>query len=69
MQLLFEMGYPWEILQQLNRVRQFLQVLFLLDILMASGNKIYPEVLLHQPLSKARSHLRWPTECPIELDF
>ncbi len=69
MQLLFEMGYPWEILQWLNRVRKFLQVLFLLDILTALGNKIKPEVLLHQPLSKARSRLRWPTEYPRELDF
>ncbi len=69
MQLLFEMGYPWEILQWLNRMRKFLQVLFLSDILMASGNKINPEVLSHQPLSKARSCLRWPTEFPTELDF
>ncbi len=69
MQLLFEMGYPREILQRLNRVHKFLQVLFPLDILTASGNKINPEVLLHQPLSKARSRLRWPTECPIESDF
>jgi hypothetical protein len=44
MQLLFEMGYPWEILQRLNRVHIFLQVLFLSNILTASGNKIDPEV-------------------------
>jgi hypothetical protein len=30
MQLLLEMGYPWEILQWLNCMRKFLQVLFLL---------------------------------------
>ncbi len=70
MQLLFEMGYPWEILQRLNHVRIFLQVLFLSDILMASGNKIDPKVLLHWPTSKARSRVRWPTtECPTELAF
>ncbi len=69
MQLLFEMDYPWEILQRLNRVRIFLQVLFLSNILMASGNKIYPEVLSHWPTSKTRSCMRWPTECPTELDF
>jgi hypothetical protein len=69
MQLLFEMGYPQEILQRLNCMRKFLQVLFLLNILTALGSKIDPEVLSHQPLSKARSCLRWPTECPTEFDF
>jgi hypothetical protein len=69
MQLLFEMCYPQEILQRLNRMHKFLRVLFLLDILMALGNNINPEVLLHQLLSKARSRLRWPTEYPTELDF
>jgi hypothetical protein len=53
----------------LNRMCIFLQVLFLSDILTASGNKINPEVLLHWPSSKARSRLRWPTECPTELDL
>jgi hypothetical protein len=69
MQLLFEIDYPREILQRLNHVRIFLQVLFLFNILMASGNKINPEVLLHQLTSWARSRMRWPTECPTELDF
>jgi hypothetical protein len=69
MQLLFEMGYPWEILQRLNRMHIFLQVLFLSDIFTASGNKIDHEFLLHQPMSKARSCMRLPTECPLELDF
>jgi hypothetical protein len=69
MQLLFEMGCPWEILQRLNRVHIFLRVLFLSNILTALGNKIDPEVLLHWPTSKVRSCKRWPTECPTELDF
>jgi hypothetical protein len=69
MQLLFEMGYPREILQRLNRVHIFLQVLFLSDILTASGNKINPEVLLHRPTSRVRSRMRWLTGCPMELDF
>jgi hypothetical protein len=37
MQLLFEMGYPQEILQRLNRVLIFLQVLFLLIFLRLQG--------------------------------
>jgi hypothetical protein len=69
MQLLFEMGYPWEILQRLNHVCNFLQVLFLSNILTASGNKIDPEVLSHRPMSKARSCMRLPTECPMKPDF
>jgi hypothetical protein len=69
MQLLHEMGYPREILQRLNRMCICLQVLFLSNILTASGNKINPEVLLHQPTSRARSCMRWPIECPTELDF
>jgi hypothetical protein len=69
MQLFFEMGYPWEILQRLNHVHIFLQVLFLSDILTASGNKIDPKVLLHRPTSKARSRMRLPTECSMDLAF
>jgi hypothetical protein len=69
MQLLFEMGYPWESLRRLNCMRIFLQVLFLSDILMALGNKINPKVLLHRSSSKTRSCMRWSTECPTELGF
>ncbi len=69
MQLLFEMGYPWESLRRLNCMCIFLQVLFLSDILTALGNKINPEVLLHRSSSKMRSCMQWPTECPTESDF
>jgi hypothetical protein len=68
MQLLFEMGCPREGLQRLNCMCIFLQILFLSDILMSLGNKINPKVLLHRLLNKTRSHMRWPTECPTELD-
>jgi hypothetical protein len=69
MQLLFEMGYPWEILQRLNHMSIFLQVLFLSNILLASGKRNDPEVLSHRLTSRARSCMRWPTECPIKMDF
>ncbi len=69
-QLLFEMGYlSREILQRLNCMCIFMQVLFLSDILTASGNKINPKVILHWPTSRVRSRMRWPTECTTELDF
>jgi hypothetical protein len=69
MQLLLERGYTQESLRRLNRVRIFLQVLFLSDILMALGNKINPKVLLHWSSNKTRSCMQWPTECPTESDF
>jgi hypothetical protein len=51
-QVLFEMGYSCKILQQLNCVCVFLQVLFLSDILTALGCKINPEVLSWCPSGK-----------------
>jgi hypothetical protein len=69
MQLLIEMGYPWESLQRLNHMCIFLQVLFLSDILTALGNKIDPKILSHRSSSNTRSCMRWPTECPTELNF
>ena len=45
MQLFFEKGYPWEILQWLNRVHMFLPVLFLSDILTASRYKIDTKIV------------------------
>ena len=69
MRVFIEKGYPREALIQLNRVRVYWQVLFVSDIMTASGNKIDPEVL-GQPYShRKRSHLRWPTEHPTTSDF
>jgi hypothetical protein len=45
MQVLIELGFTKDKLWILNRVQVFLQVLFLLDLLTASGQKINPEIL------------------------
>ncbi len=69
MQVLFEMGYSCNTLQQLNQVRVFLQLLFLSDILTASRHNINPEVLSRQPSGEAWSRMQWPNECPIKSDW
>jgi hypothetical protein len=40
MLVLMERGYSREIIRRLNRVRIYMQVLFLLDVLTVSGNRI-----------------------------
>ena len=46
MQVLLKQGYPMDILLHLNRMRVSLQLLFMSDILTASGHKVNPEELL-----------------------
>jgi hypothetical protein len=69
MQVLFKIGYHQEILQQLNWVCVFMQVLFLSDILTTPGQKINPKVLSCHQLGKAWSCMHWPNECPTKSDF
>jgi hypothetical protein len=45
MQVLVRAGYTDESLSHLNRVRVSLQLLFMSDILTASGNKVNAEIL------------------------
>ncbi len=45
MQVFFEQGYSKESLLRLNQVRVYWQVLFLWDILTASGKKIDTEII------------------------
>ncbi len=47
MQVLLKQNYPNDILLCLNCVQVYLQLLFMSDILIASGHKINPEVLSH----------------------
>jgi hypothetical protein len=44
---------------RLNRVRVALQLLFMSDILTASGNKINPEILSQCPNEEAWSNMTW----------
>ena len=69
MQVFVDKGYSRETLLRLNRVRVYWQVLFVSDILTASGNKIDPEVLAQPEAHRKRSQLRWPTEHPTASDF
>ncbi len=69
MQVLLRAGYNNEELQQLNRVRVSLQVLFMSDILTASGNKISSEVFSPRPHGEAWLNMRWPNEQPTTSDM
>ena len=53
MQVLLQAGYKGETLRQLNIVRTSQQVLFLSDILMASGGRVDPNTLLCRPRLEA----------------
>jgi hypothetical protein len=68
MQVLFEMGYPRDMLLRLNQVHFSLQILFLSDILTASGHKINHDVLLHWPPDEEWSTNRWPNKRPTKSD-
>ncbi len=64
MQVLQKVGYAAETLLRLNRVHISFQLLFMSDILTASGNKVNTEILLHHPLGEKCSNMRWPQERP-----
>jgi hypothetical protein len=69
MQVLIKMGYTDKMLLHLNCLWVFHQVLFMSDILTASGHKINLEVLSRQPPDEAQSSMGWPTEQPTDLDL
>ncbi len=67
MQVLFEMGYPRDMLLRLNQVHFSLQILFLSNMLTASEHKIN-HVLSHWPPDEEWSTNRWPNEWPTKSD-
>ncbi len=69
MQVILQAGYRTEDLWWINKVRVLLQVLFMLDILTASGNMISSEVLSPRPCGEARLTMRWPNEQPTTSDM
>ncbi len=69
MQAFFEKGYSRKTLLRLNRVQIYWQVLFLSNILTASGNKIDTEMIAQHKIQRKRSQMRWPMEHPTESDF
>ena len=69
MLVFIERGHSREALLQLNWVRVHLQLIFLSDILSASGLRIDPTVLRRQAAGKSHLSMRWPKEEPTDLDF
>ena len=69
MQVLLHNGHTNDALRRLNRMRVCQQLLFMSDVLTASGNKINPEVLSRRPPGEAWSNMTWPNEHPTDLDF
>ncbi len=68
MLVLMERGYSREIIRRLNRVRIHMQVLFLLDVLTVSGNRINTMALQLRPATNKQSTLNWPKEAPTMAD-
>ncbi len=60
MQVLIRAGYTSEALNHLNRVQVSLQLLFMLDILTVSGNKVCADILSCWLHGEAWSKMRWP---------
>jgi hypothetical protein len=69
MLVLMERGYSREIVRRLNRVRIHMQVLFLLDVLTVSGNRIDTTALQLHPATDRQSTLNWPKEAPTTADM
>jgi hypothetical protein len=69
MQVLIKLGYSREKLRILNQVRVSQQLLFLSDILTASGLKINPEVMHPHPPVETWSKMCWPNKQPTMSNF
>jgi hypothetical protein len=69
MQVLLHAGYGTEELWRLNRVRVSMQLLFMSDVLTASGNKISLEVLSCRPRGEVWSRMQWPNKQPTTSDM
>jgi hypothetical protein len=69
MLILIERGYSRETVRWLNRVRIHMQVLFLSDILTASGNRIDSAAICRRPPTSRMSTLNWPKEEPTAEDM
>jgi hypothetical protein len=69
MLILMERRHSRERIRRLNRVRIHLQVIFLLDVLTASGNRIDTNTLRPQPATNRQLVLNWPKEEPTAADM
>jgi hypothetical protein len=69
MLVFMERGHSREALIWFNQVRLHLQIIFLSDILLASGQRIDSTVLQHWKLGVNHSTKKWQMEEPTESDF
>ncbi len=69
MLVFMDRGHSQEALRQLNRVQLQLQIIFLSNVLTASGLRIDPSVFRRRGPGKNPSTKNWPTEEPTEADF
>jgi hypothetical protein len=69
MQVLLHAGYGMEELWWLNKVQVSMQLLFMSDVLTASGNKISLEVLSCRPRREVWLRMRWPNKQPTTSDM
>jgi hypothetical protein len=67
--VLMERGYSRETVHWLNRVGIHMQVLFLLDVLTAWGNRIDSAAICQRPPTTWMSMLNWPKEEPMAEDM
>ncbi len=68
-QVLIRAGYTSKALGHLNRVQVSLQLLFMLDILTASGNKVCAAILSCRLHRETWSKMRWSNEYPTNSDM
>jgi len=69
-QVFEDLGFSWSERVRLNRVRVYLQVLFLSDVTTASGARIEVEKMHPRPHDhKWSTYSRWPKEQPTLSDF
>ena len=69
MQVLIKVGHKGDSLRRLNRVRIYLQVLFMPDVLIPSGRKICPSALTRRPIEENQSTMLWPIKHPTNSDM
>jgi hypothetical protein len=69
MLVFMKQGHSREALMRLNRIRLHLQIIFLSNILLASGLRINPTVFQCWEPGVNHSSIYWPQEEPTELDF
>jgi hypothetical protein len=69
MRVFITAGYRGVTLRRLNRVQISLQVLFLSDVLTASGGKVSLDIFSRWPKGEVWSTMRWLTEQPTDSDM